>query len=177
MKVLVGVKRVIDWAVKIRVKPDGTGVVKKNVKHSMNNFCEIAVEEAIRLKEKKIAKVLFWWIILSCFNLDHKFFNLTKSHEKDPDKVEIWQIKFKISCMSQKVKKNLFRKSLLFQSDQRNRTRLFAPLWRWVVIVVFTFNAIRILLMLWLHFRVSNLTRMECEGLFSTLSKVCSEDK
>ena len=60
MKVLVGVKRVIDWAVKIRVKPDGTGVVKKNVKHSMNNFCEIAVEEAIRLKEKKIAKVLFW---------------------------------------------------------------------------------------------------------------------
>jgi len=56
MKVLVGVKRVIDWAVKIRVKPDGTGVVKKNVKHSMNNFCEIAVEEAIRLKEKKIAK-------------------------------------------------------------------------------------------------------------------------
>ena len=58
MKVLVGVKRVIDWAVKIRVKPDGTGVVKNNVKHSMNNFCEIAVEEAIRLKEKKIAKVL-----------------------------------------------------------------------------------------------------------------------
>ena len=57
MKVLVGVKRVIDWAVKIRVKPDGTGVVKNNVKHSMNNFCEIAVEEAIRLKEKKIAKV------------------------------------------------------------------------------------------------------------------------
>ena len=57
MKVLVGVKRVIDWAVKIRVKPDGTGVVKQNVKHSMNNFCEIAVEEAIRLKEKKIAKV------------------------------------------------------------------------------------------------------------------------
>merc|ERR1711892_570392 len=56
MKVLVGVKRVIDWAVKIRVKPDGTGVVKQNVKHSMNNFCEIAVEEAIRLKEKKIAK-------------------------------------------------------------------------------------------------------------------------
>ena len=59
MKVLVGVKRVIDWAVKIRVKPDGTGVVKNNVKHSMNNFCEIAVEEAIRLKEKKIAKVRF----------------------------------------------------------------------------------------------------------------------
>jgi len=56
MKVLVGVKRVIDYAVKIRVKPDGSGVVKDSVKHSMNPFCEIAVEEAVRLKEAKIAK-------------------------------------------------------------------------------------------------------------------------
>jgi len=55
MRVLVGVKRVIDYAVKIRVKPDKTGVEMKNVKMSMNPFCEIAVEEAIRLKEKKIA--------------------------------------------------------------------------------------------------------------------------
>ena len=57
MKVLVGVKRVIDYAVKIRVKPDGSGVVKDSVKHSMNPFCEIAVEEAVRMKEAKIAKV------------------------------------------------------------------------------------------------------------------------
>merc|ERR1712002_175944 len=56
LKVLVGVKRVIDYAVKIRVKPDGSGVVTDGVKHSMNPFCEIAVEEAVRLKEKKIAK-------------------------------------------------------------------------------------------------------------------------
>jgi len=56
MKVLVGVKRVIDYAVKIRVKPDGSGVVKDSVKHSMNPFCEIAVEEAVRMKEAKIAK-------------------------------------------------------------------------------------------------------------------------
>jgi len=56
MKVLVGVKRVIDYAVKIRVKPDMSGVVKDSVKHSMNPFCEIAVEEAVRLKEKKLAK-------------------------------------------------------------------------------------------------------------------------
>jgi len=56
MKVLVGVKRVIDYAVKIRVKPDGSGVVKDGVKHSMNPFCEIAVEEAVRMKQKKIAK-------------------------------------------------------------------------------------------------------------------------
>ena len=55
MKVLVGVKRVIDYAVKIRVKPDGSGVVKDSVKHSMNPFCEIAVEEAVRLKEKGVA--------------------------------------------------------------------------------------------------------------------------
>ena len=50
MRVLVGVKRVIDYAVKIRVKPDKSGVVTEGVKHSMNPFDEIAVEEAIRLK-------------------------------------------------------------------------------------------------------------------------------
>lgn len=55
-RILVGIKRVIDYAVKIRVKPDKTGVVTEGVKHSMNPFDEIAVEEAIRLKEKKIAQ-------------------------------------------------------------------------------------------------------------------------
>ena len=44
MRVLVGIKRVIDYAAKIRVKPDGSGVDKANVKMSMNPFCEIAVE-------------------------------------------------------------------------------------------------------------------------------------
>jgi electron transfer flavoprotein beta subunit len=56
MKVLVGVKRVIDYAVKIRVKADKTGVETANVKTSMNPFDEIAVEEAVRLKEKNFAK-------------------------------------------------------------------------------------------------------------------------
>src|ERR1700723_3690815 len=51
MKVLVAVKRVIDYNVKIRVKTDGTGVETANVKMSMNPFDEIGVEEAIRLKE------------------------------------------------------------------------------------------------------------------------------
>ncbi len=51
MKVLVAVKRVVDYNVKIRVKPDGTGVDLANVKMSMNPFDEIGVEEAIRLKE------------------------------------------------------------------------------------------------------------------------------
>jgi electron transfer flavoprotein beta subunit len=55
MRVLVGVKRVIDYAVKIRVKPDKSGVEKANVKMSMNPFDEIAVEEAVRLKEAKVA--------------------------------------------------------------------------------------------------------------------------
>jgi len=55
-KALVGVKRVIDYAVKIRVKPDNSGVVTQGVKHSMNPFCEIAVEEAVRLKQKKVLK-------------------------------------------------------------------------------------------------------------------------
>ncbi len=51
MKLLVGVKRVVDYAVKIRVKSDGTGVELQNVKMSMNPFDEIAVEEAVKLKE------------------------------------------------------------------------------------------------------------------------------
>ncbi|WP_419816112.1 electron transfer flavoprotein subunit beta/FixA family protein [Glacieibacterium sp.] len=54
MKVLVPVKRVVDYNVKVRVKSDGTGVELANVKMSMNPFDEIAVEEAIRLKEKGI---------------------------------------------------------------------------------------------------------------------------
>uniref|UniRef100_F1KVN8 Electron transfer flavoprotein subunit beta n=1 Tax=Ascaris suum TaxID=6253 RepID=F1KVN8_ASCSU len=55
MRALVGVKRVIDYAIKVRVRPDKMGVVKENVQHSMNPFDEIALEEAVRLKEKKIA--------------------------------------------------------------------------------------------------------------------------
>jgi len=55
MKILVPVKRVIDYNVKPRVKMDGTGVDLTNVKMSMNPFDEIAVEEAIRLKEKGVA--------------------------------------------------------------------------------------------------------------------------
>ena len=55
MKVLVPVKRVIDYNVKARVKADGSGVDLSNVKMSMNPFDEIAVEEAIRLKEKGVA--------------------------------------------------------------------------------------------------------------------------
>jgi electron transfer flavoprotein beta subunit len=55
MKVLVPVKRVLDYNVKPRVKPDGSGIDLANVKMSMNPFDEIAVEEAIRLKEKGVA--------------------------------------------------------------------------------------------------------------------------
>src|SRR5947207_4892320 len=55
MKVLVPVKRVLDYNVKPRVKADGSGVDLANVKMSMNPFDEIAVEEAIRLKEKGVA--------------------------------------------------------------------------------------------------------------------------
>jgi electron transfer flavoprotein beta subunit len=51
MKVLVGVKRVVDANIKVRVKSDGTGVETSNVKMAMNPFCEIAVEQAVRMKE------------------------------------------------------------------------------------------------------------------------------
>lgn len=55
MKILVPVKRAIDYNVKVRVKPDNTGVDLSNAKMAINPFCEIAVEEAIRLKEKGVA--------------------------------------------------------------------------------------------------------------------------
>ncbi|ESW16089.1 hypothetical protein PHAVU_007G128300 [Phaseolus vulgaris] len=55
MKIMVAVKRVVDYAVKIRVKPDKTGVVTQNVKMSMNPFCEIALEEALRIRESGLA--------------------------------------------------------------------------------------------------------------------------
>ncbi|PWE16355.1 electron transfer flavoprotein subunit beta [Marinicauda salina] len=56
MKILVPVKRVVDYNVKVRVKPDQSGVDLANVKMSMNPFCEIAVEEAIRMKENGLAE-------------------------------------------------------------------------------------------------------------------------
>eukprot|EP01036_Dinobryon_divergens_P031226 gene31226-40591_t len=55
MRILVGVKRVIDYAVKVRVLGDKSAVDVNNVKMALNPFCEIALEEAVRLKEKKIA--------------------------------------------------------------------------------------------------------------------------
>ncbi len=59
MKVLVSVKRSVDYNVRIQVKPDGSGVVTEGVKHSMNPFDEIAMEEAVRLKEKgKITEII-----------------------------------------------------------------------------------------------------------------------
>ena len=51
MKVLVPIKRVVDYNVKVRVKPDNSGVDLNNVKMSVNPFCEIALEEAVKLKE------------------------------------------------------------------------------------------------------------------------------
>ena len=63
MKVLVPVKRVVDYNVKVRVKSDGTGVDIANVKMSMNPFDEIAVEEAVRLREKGVATEV---IAVSC---------------------------------------------------------------------------------------------------------------
>lgn len=56
MKVLVGIKRTIDANVKVRVKADGTGVETANVKMTINPFCEIAVEEAVRMKEAGVAE-------------------------------------------------------------------------------------------------------------------------
>jgi electron transfer flavoprotein beta subunit len=56
MKILLGIKRVVDYAAKVRVLPDKSAVDLGSVKMSLNPFCEIAIEEAVRLKEKKFAK-------------------------------------------------------------------------------------------------------------------------
>jgi electron transfer flavoprotein beta subunit len=63
MKILVSVKRVVDFNVKVRVKGDGSGVETANVKMSMNPFDEIAVEEAVRLKEAGVATEI---VVVSC---------------------------------------------------------------------------------------------------------------
>ena len=63
MKILVPIKRVVDYNVKVRVKPDGSGVDTANVKMSMNPFDEIAVEEAVRLRERGIATEI---VAVSC---------------------------------------------------------------------------------------------------------------
>jgi electron transfer flavoprotein beta subunit len=63
VKVLVSIKRVVDFNFKVRVRPDGSGVDTANVKMSMNPFDEIAVEEAVRLKEKGIATEI---VVVSC---------------------------------------------------------------------------------------------------------------
>ncbi|KAI3605967.1 Electron transfer flavoprotein, beta subunit (plasmid) [Cupriavidus necator H850] len=63
MKALVAVKRVVDFNIKVRVKPDGTGVDLATVKMSMNPFDEIAVEEAVRMKEKGVVSEI---VAVSC---------------------------------------------------------------------------------------------------------------
>ena len=63
MKILVPIKRVIDFNVKIRVKPDGSAVETANIKMSMNPFDEIAIEEAVRMKEKGVASEV---VAISC---------------------------------------------------------------------------------------------------------------
>src|SRR6187200_2740242 len=63
MKVLVAIKRVVDFNVKVRVRPDGSGVETANVKMSMNPFDEIAVEEAVRLKEAGVVTEI---VAVSC---------------------------------------------------------------------------------------------------------------
>lgn len=69
LRILVGCKRVIDYAVKVRVRPDKAGVVTEGVKHAMNPFDEIAVEEAVRMKEKKLASDI---IAFSCGSQNSK---------------------------------------------------------------------------------------------------------
>src|SRR5436190_10544932 len=63
MKILVPIERVVDYNVKVRVRADGSGVETANVKMSMNPFDEIAVEEAVRLREKGVATEI---VVVSC---------------------------------------------------------------------------------------------------------------
>lgn len=65
-RILVGCKRVIDYAVKIRVRPDGTGVESHNIKYSMNPFDEIALEESLRIREKLGSDIVKEIVAVSC---------------------------------------------------------------------------------------------------------------
>lgn len=74
MRILVPIKRVIDYSVKIRVKNDSSGVEKANVKMGINPFCEIALEEAIKLKESKVVSEV------TCLTIGDKKYSIFCSH-------------------------------------------------------------------------------------------------
>ena len=89
MKALVSVKRVVDYNVRIQVKPDGSGVVTDGVKFSVNPFDEIAMEEAVRLKEKgKLTEIVAVTVggakceetLRTALALDRKSTRLNSSH-------------------------------------------------------------------------------------------------
>ena len=86
MKILVAVKRVVDYNVKVRCKSDGTGVDIANVKMSMNPFDEIAVEEAVRLKEAGVATEV---IAVSCDTNDECAEDDRRDDALDESKEEI----------------------------------------------------------------------------------------
>ena len=75
MKALVAVKRVVDANVKVRVKPDNSGVDLTNVKMSINPFCEIAVEEAVRLKEKELFQKSLLFLLVQRSSRTNPFCN------------------------------------------------------------------------------------------------------
>ena len=89
LRVLVGVKRVIDYAVKIRVKPDKLGVVTEGVKHSMNPFDEIAIEEAVRMKEKKVASEI---VVATCGPTQAQVFLIRKQKSTFFPKIHTFKI-------------------------------------------------------------------------------------
>ena len=103
MKVLVPIKRVIDYNVKVRVKPDNSNVDLANVKMAINPFCEIAVEEAIRLKE---AGTTPYWPI---------HHGLTVSfYYKDPDGN---RIEFQAECFKTMAEGAAFMRSSAFENN------------------------------------------------------------
>ena len=71
MKILVPIKRVVDYNVKVRPKPDESGVDLNNVKMAMNPFCEIAIEEAVRLKEAGKAEEIIAVTVGSNLSQEH----------------------------------------------------------------------------------------------------------
>ena len=85
MKVLVPVKRVIDYNVKVRVKSDQTGVDLANVKMSMNPFDEISVEEAVRMKERDRSHRRFDWASTGSGNHPHRPRHGRRSRNPDQD--------------------------------------------------------------------------------------------
>jgi electron transfer flavoprotein beta subunit len=154
LRILVPVKRVIDYAETIRVRPDKRGVVTANVKHSANPFDEIALEEAIRNKEKGIAKEVVAVSIgpSQCQDVLRRALGLGADRgihvETEQELMPLAVAKLLQRIVSVEKPELVFMGKQAIDDDANQTAQLLAGLLQWpqgtfaskVLIVVFTYN-------------------------------------